>query len=400
MATSPQQWALMAKSLGVPEIPEGAFDFYTDPEGASLDLLPDWVSSAGSNAWSQIMDADDAFALGKRVANTVGGQVAKTAGVASAAGAAAGAAAAKAAAGLSALGATSAGAAVSAAVPIVGWAAGAIAFFASAIAAAVKGVNWNLDRQRNQDREEFLNAQYGFNRGAALSVLFPVVGDDEDLFQPRSAVWIPRPISRYGKAVPPNKVFEITPAFYPAWTPYVIPGPYKPAKGIDSRINDILIGWQQDAWADPRTISQIPEANIKSLHARFSSLRAGSTLTWQGKGSPRKIDQDELNLLRKCLGNVVAARAAVVKDPDLCKLVEADPDTSPDIVSAASRSTVPAKAVADALKSLPPSNSGLAMDLSGLADALKPKASGGGGLALLGFAAVAAGVYAMSRKRK
>lgn len=389
----------MAKSLGVPQIPDRAFDFYTNPEGANLNILPQWVAEAGPDAWAQIMDADDAFALGDRIAKVVGGQVAKTAGIAAGAAVTAKAGAAAAASGLASLGAASAGAAVTAAVPIIGWAAGAIAFFASAIAAAAKGINYNLDRQRNQDREHFLNSQLAFNRGSALSVLFPIVGRDSDLFRPRSAVWLPRTITLYGQRVPPNRVFEISPAFYPAWNPYTIPAPYKPAKGVDSEINDILIGWQQNAWADPRTIALIPEANIKKLNARFTSLRAGSTLSWQGAGSPRKIEQDELNLLRKCLGNVVAARAALIENPDLCRLVDAYPEVSPDVVAAASRSKIPTSVIQSTLENLPPPKSGLAIDYPAVADAMKPNASGGG-LLLLGAAAVAAGAYAMSRKRR
>jgi len=389
----------MAKSLGVPEIPDGAFDFYTNPEGASLDLLPQWVGEAGPAAWGQILDADDAFALGDRIAKVVGGQVAKTAGIAAGAALTAKAGAAAAASGLASLGAASAGAAVSAAVPIIGWAAGAIAFFAAAIAQAAKGIEYNLDRQRNQDREWFLNSQRGFNPGAALSVLFPIIGDDSDLFSPRSAVWLPRTFTWSSGVVPPNRVFEITPAFYPAWNPYTLPAPYKPAKGVDSEINDILIGWQQDAWADPRTIALIPEANIKKVNARLTALRAGSTLSWQGKGSPRKIEQDELNLLRKCLGNVIAARAALLENPELCRLIGADPKDSPDVVAAASRSTIGTSVIQSALENLPPSKSGIVIDHAALADAMKPKGSGGG-LLLLGAAAVAAGAYAMSRKRK
>jgi hypothetical protein len=388
------EYASIAKSLGVSDIPEGGFAFLRDAERAteSLDFLNDWLSDAGLGAWSEFMDGSDAKVLAGQVRDIGLGVVKEQA---------------KKLIEKGELVAGAIGGAVVAAIPIINIAVAAATAIFAAIKFGAKALDYQTELMRENRRLALMVQQVGFGSGELHKALPLPKGTD--LFSRRSMVWLPAP------AYLDNGLgFEITPAFYPAWNPYFAPGPYVPDKQVAkrSKINDQLLGWQQNVWSDPTTIMQIDEKTFRAMLARVEGLKPGMTFSWEGKGGSRVVKADEVALIRKCMGNVVAARAALIADPIAARSIalrrynSAASGTGVEWVSGVADDF---KAAITAAGGGPEaglgSANGMGVNLGSLLEVVPPGSAsdssggGSGGLLLLALAAGGIGVLALSRKK-
>lgn len=283
----------IATQLGA-SVPSGAFE---ELESG----VPSWVTQQAERTWSVAMGGDDARALARNILGPVVRDAARELARQAKSGKIAGAV----------------GPAVVAAIPIVGQAAAAIAYFAQALAKGAISLKAQRDIVREGKRETLIRNAMGFKRAQVHGFVGPWDGREcNDWMTPFRCrdytFWRPAPAY--------SPILEIAPCCFPAWIPYVAPGPHVPPKVMrdKSQMNDLLVAAQLEAWSDPAVLAWVRPETLSGMYDAMVSAGASGKLVFRdATGAVREeraLADGELELMRAGIGGVAAAREALFRE--------------------------------------------------------------------------------------